>query len=151
MSELPLRQLTDHTVGVVGIIPCRNTVLVLRRSATESFLPGAFDLPGGGLEPGESPEEGIRREVLEETGLSASVVRRLGDKDYRSEPKLKARKSLIVYLLKPTDERFQVILSREHDEYQWITHADLGRVFDPGDLMGEILREYFESNLMVSP
>ena len=134
-------------VGVAGIVPRGNTVLVLRRSTTESFLPGTFDLPGGGLELRESPEDGIKREVLEETGLSTLVVRKLSERDYQSDSRLKHRKSLIVYLLRPTDERSQVTLSKEHDEYRWITRSDLNDVFGPGDLMGGILREYFESNL----
>ncbi len=44
-------------VGVAGIIARGNTVLVLRRSKSDAFLPGAYDLPGGGLEPGEVPDE----------------------------------------------------------------------------------------------
>jgi len=119
---------------------------VLRRSRTESFLPGAFDLPGGGLDPGESPDDGVKREVMEETGLSTSAVRKLGERDYQSEPRLKYRKFLIVYLLRPTDQKFQVTLSPEHDEYRWITCAELSSVFGSGDLMGGILQEYFESN-----
>jgi 8-oxo-dGTP diphosphatase len=36
-------------------------------------------LPGGGVEAGESPETAIVREVLEETGLSVSIKRKVAE------------------------------------------------------------------------
>lgn len=38
----------------------------------------AWNLPGGGLEPGELPNEGVIREVMEETGLEVDVERLVG-------------------------------------------------------------------------
>ncbi len=38
----------------------------------------AWNLPGGGLEPGELPNEGVQREVREETGLEVVVERLVG-------------------------------------------------------------------------
>jgi len=38
-------------IGVAGIIPRGRTVLVLRRSHTDGFLPGAYDLPGADWSP----------------------------------------------------------------------------------------------------
>lgn len=38
----------------------------------------AWNLPGGGLEPGELPNECVIREVREETGLEVSVERLVG-------------------------------------------------------------------------
>lgn len=38
---------------------------------------GMYDLPGGFADAGETSEEGIRREVLEETGLEVTSVRYL--------------------------------------------------------------------------
>lgn len=37
-----------------------------------------FQLPGGGIEPGESPLQALHREVFEETGWRIAAPRRLG-------------------------------------------------------------------------
>ncbi len=40
-------------------------------------LEGTYALPGGGLEPSETPEEGLMREFLEETGYRIRILRPL--------------------------------------------------------------------------
>jgi 8-oxo-dGTP pyrophosphatase MutT (NUDIX family) len=45
------------------------------RPAIEAF---AWELPAGLVDPGEAPAEGCRRELLEETGLTARAVHDLG-------------------------------------------------------------------------
>jgi 8-oxo-dGTP diphosphatase len=54
-------------LGVGAIILQRDRVLLVERG--KAPLKGYWSLPGGVLEVGERLEEGIRREVLEETGL----------------------------------------------------------------------------------
>jgi 8-oxo-dGTP diphosphatase len=54
-------------LGVGAIILQRDRILLVERGNPP--LAGYWSLPGGVLEVGETLEEGVRREVLEETGL----------------------------------------------------------------------------------
>lgn len=47
----------------------QKTLLLIKRSATDSRRPGQWDLPGGQVKHGELLEEGAVRECQEETGL----------------------------------------------------------------------------------
>lgn len=58
----------------VGAIVARGGSVLLSRRARPPHA-GEWDLPGGFLESGEHPEAGILRELREETGLAARVVR----------------------------------------------------------------------------
>ena len=61
-------------------------------------------LPGGGIDPGESPLRALHREVLEETGWRISKPRRLGAFRrfvYMPEYDLWAEKVCHVYVAKP--------------------------------------------------
>ncbi|OFW03206.1 MAG: hypothetical protein A3I61_01110 [Acidobacteria bacterium RIFCSPLOWO2_02_FULL_68_18] len=58
-------------VGVGAVIVSGGGVLVVRRRYEP--LAGRWSLPGGALELGETLESGVRREMLEETGLEVEV------------------------------------------------------------------------------
>lgn len=60
---------------VAVILSPRGELLVARRALDPAR--GTLDLPGGFVDPGESLEEGCRREVLEETGAQVTVERYL--------------------------------------------------------------------------
>jgi ADP-ribose pyrophosphatase YjhB (NUDIX family) len=64
-------------VGAYGLLTKDNQILLCRLSDKVPRNPGKWTLPGGGIEFGESPEEAAAREILEETGLSASIGRLL--------------------------------------------------------------------------
>ncbi|MBE7554651.1 MAG: NUDIX hydrolase [Anaerolineales bacterium] len=60
-----------------GVLVVDQNKLLLIRRAIEPFK-GYWDIPGGFLEPGEHPEIGAVREILEETGLQVQLGELLG-------------------------------------------------------------------------
>lgn len=62
-------------VGAV-VIDAEGRLLVVQRRNEPAR--GLWSLPGGRMESGESAEEAVTREVLEETGLVIEVVREVG-------------------------------------------------------------------------
>jgi 8-oxo-dGTP diphosphatase len=59
-------------VGVGGVVIESGRALLIRRG-TEPLL-GEWSIPGGTLELGETLEQGVARELLEETGLKVRVI-----------------------------------------------------------------------------
>lgn len=85
---MPTPQKLIHCITLSGkAIPIPVEALILRPAAYAILLrdqkllllkmkaTGKYHLPGGGLETGERVEEGLRREVREETGLNIHVER----------------------------------------------------------------------------
>jgi 8-oxo-dGTP diphosphatase len=62
---------TVHVVGAV-ILNERREILCALRSKNMS-LPGLWEFPGGKLEPGESPQQSLVREIKEELGCDIEV------------------------------------------------------------------------------
>jgi len=72
------REIVDHrgAVAIVAVDTGGNIALVRqRREAVREYL---LELPAGTLETGESPLDGARRELEEETGLAGGSWRELG-------------------------------------------------------------------------
>ena len=59
-------------IGVGGVIIDRERAVLIRRGS-EPLL-GEWSIPGGTLEIGETLEEGVARELFEETGIQVRVL-----------------------------------------------------------------------------
>lgn len=69
-AEVP-NYLMGYSIGAGAIVLSDDHVLLVRLSYGSSR--GMWSLPGGYVEPGETAEVAARREVLEETGVVATV------------------------------------------------------------------------------
>ncbi len=94
----PRREKASPAPGAGGPPPHRIVVAALVRNEAGDYLlcrmpedrgvfPGQWGLPGGGVEPGETLEQALRREVREEVGLEIGEIRPLFFKERRA-PKL---------------------------------------------------------------
>ncbi len=66
------------TIAVGLIVNERGEILLAKRHQPENpQIHGKWEFPGGGIEIGEDPEAALLREIKEETGLEAKIVRLL--------------------------------------------------------------------------
>ena len=66
--------------GAIGVIVIDESLLGIERSQTVR-APGRFCFPGGEIEVGESEEDAVKRELIEELNIQVNPIRRL----WRSE------------------------------------------------------------------
>lgn len=57
-------------VSIAIIFDSNDHVLLVKRSDNDQWEPGKWALVGGGIEPNETPQDAIKREVMEEVGLT---------------------------------------------------------------------------------
>ena len=72
------REIVEHSdcVAVIAVDDVGNVLLVEQfRKPVEKVL---LETPAGGIDPGETPEDCVRREMREETGFLPQKVERLG-------------------------------------------------------------------------
>lgn len=120
-------------------------VLILREASTYSdgTQIGRYGLPGGRLDIGESFEDGLRREALEETGLEVEPLRPVFVGEWRPEIKGIPHQIIAVFVVcnaKTTD----IILSDEHDSYEWIM-PDTRAQYDIMDPDWEVIDAYINT------
>ncbi len=63
----------EQRVAVYGICEDPDGKVLLVRAAKYLSVAGRWFLPGGGIDHGEDPVDGLRREFAEETGLDVEV------------------------------------------------------------------------------
>lgn len=98
--------------GVKALIIRDNKFLVMHNNGVKADL---WELPGGRMEYGETAEETLKREIMEETGLKVSPIKLL---DTWNLIKVDHQITGIIYLC--SLEEGEVILSEEHDAFKWI-------------------------------
>lgn len=116
-SERPLPA-EDVQEGVVAVVARAGRFLMIRR-APGILAGGAWCFVGGGIESGETCEEALRREFLEEVGAKLQPLRKVWEYR-RTDGKL----LLYWWLAKCRDETLSPNAC-EVSEYGWFTPAEI--------------------------
>lgn len=110
-----------HPFGqVVGAAILDGGRVLAARRTTPAEAAGRWEFPGGKVEPGETPDEALVREVAEELGCTIVVDGWLG-----GEVAIGARYVLAVALARLTDG---VPQPHEHDRVRWLAADELDDV-----------------------
>ncbi|MET9400097.1 NUDIX domain-containing protein [Kitasatospora sp. NPDC002965] len=103
-----------HSVSVAGVVVREDgRVLAIRRADN-----GAWEPPGGVLELSEAVEDGVRREVFEETGIKVGVERLTGV--YKN-----VTRGIVALVFRCRPEGGTARLSDESTAVDWLTPAEV--------------------------
>jgi 8-oxo-dGTP pyrophosphatase MutT (NUDIX family) len=99
-------------VSIKGVVIRDAQVILLENERRE------WELPGGKLEPGESPERCLAREIAEELQLDVAVDRILDSWVYEITPD--TRVLIVTYGCRESSQQ-TAVLSDEHKQLRWFS------------------------------
>jgi mutator protein MutT len=122
--------------------------LLLRRSAASKDNAGKWEMPGGKIDPDESFDVALAREVREETGLTIRLIR-----PFETAMSDLPDRQVVYLVMLAQAEPGKVRLSEEHDEFQWVAPSDLEDIdFSPQFRgVGRHFKQFIESQQPPAP
>ncbi len=116
-------------------------VLLLRRYEKEEFLPGYYEMPGGKVNFGETPEQALLRECNEEAQISISP-----NHPYRVFSYVSAggdRHTVdICYLVSLIFFDKQIVLSDAHDKFAWVEEKDVNKYLMTQEMLESVVQGF---------
>lgn len=116
--------------GDAAVIDSEGNILLIQRSDNKKWA-----MPGGLLEVGETPAEGVIREVLEETGVKSRIVSLIGIFDSRlCGTTFPLHMYHFMFLCKPSDDETIRNPTHKHESLiaSWFNKDSLPTDIDPG-------------------
>jgi len=93
-----------------------NDTLLIKRASDDVQKPEIWEIPGGRIELGENPFEGLKREVKEETGLEIKIIHPVSVRHFQREDEQTV--TMIIFLSQANNKNIK--LSSEHTDSDWI-------------------------------
>jgi 8-oxo-dGTP pyrophosphatase MutT (NUDIX family) len=110
-------------IAVYGLA-VRGGEILLVRASERSNVPGVWFLPGGGVEPGENPEDALLREVGEEAGYTCAigaVERVMSDVADVGRPTVERIHSIrLIYRITLLDPVVRLESAGSSDGFEWV-------------------------------
>jgi 8-oxo-dGTP diphosphatase len=122
-------------IVTAGIIERDGLVLIARRKPGK-HMGGKWEFPGGKIEPGETPEQSLERELEEELALRVEVGPFLCLASFEGDG---ISLELLVYRI---DGVTGIPELRDHQEIRWVKPAELSS-FDLADSDRRVVEQLF--------
>ena len=106
----------DFRCAAKALIIKDKKALILKRRPNDVHKPGKWDIPGGRLEKGENPHDGLKREVKEEAKMDINIILPVEVQHFFRDDGQKI--ALTIFLC--TTQSDNITLSEEHTEYKWL-------------------------------
>ena len=107
---------------VTGVVKHKNKVLILKKSPKDWNYPNKWSFCSGYVKEFEAAEDTVLREIKEETGLKAKIIKKgkLFQKDDKNNGK-----SWVIKTFLCESNSANVKLDHENTEFKWINYKDL--------------------------
>lgn len=103
-------------------------LITLRNDQKNKQTHNKWEIPGGGIEFGETPEDAVIRETKEEVGLDVTIIhkRPIVRNTVWKHPKKRVHVVLLTYVCKMTNTNQRVVMrDKEVLDYRWITSGEI--------------------------
>ena len=114
---------------VAGVIRDENGKILITQRNLKKAQGGLWEFPGGKIEPNETKENAIVREIKEELEIDIQVENYLAEKVFNYPEK---DINLIALECKKVSGDIKLL---EHEDYRWVTNKELDNFeFAPADI-----------------
>lgn len=120
MNTIKLQQGATNAI----ILNENKEILFTERSLDDDFLPGYWELPGGGIDYGETPQEGLLREIKEECGLEIEIIKLVAVNTYFIKDIQRIEITFLCKAMNPAE----IKLSHEHSDYKWLKITEVNKI-----------------------
>lgn len=121
--------LVARQIHVVGAVIVQDGLVLCAQRGSDGSLPGLWEFPGGKIEPGESRETALKREISEELGCTVEVGREVTTTVHDYEFATVTLSTFYCQLVAGTPEL------TEHSSLQWLRPEEFETIeWAPADL-----------------
>lgn len=106
-------------INVTAAVMIKNNLVFIAKRSSSGSQPNLWEFPGGKVEPGETPEECLERELFEEFEINVTIGTFMAESVYHYP-----RKSIRLLAFRvDTDE--EITCLKAHDDVRWVPIGNL--------------------------
>jgi 8-oxo-dGTP diphosphatase len=142
---------TPPPLRVAGalVVDDAGRIFFQKRSATRKLFPNTWDVVGGHMEPDETLEDTLRRELEEETGWQLSIILGpVGDYTYTGADGLQRVESDFLVRVDGDLARPRLEVGK-HTDFRWLGRDDLAVLDENREINGGMIRRIAEDGFAI--